>query len=102
MLNAGKPRQKKMTVRPRFSAPRPDRYRAHPISYKMGIWFFPGVKRSGRGVNHPPYLAQRLNSRAIPLLPIRVFMVCSRASFTFFYRTVGIHSDYYRNQVLIV
>jgi hypothetical protein len=31
---------------------------AHPASCKMSTWVsFPGVKRPGRGVNHPPNLA---------------------------------------------
>ena len=27
---------------------------AHPASYTMGTWSFRGVKRPGRGVDHPP------------------------------------------------
>jgi hypothetical protein len=27
---------------------------AHPASYTMGTGYFPGVKRPGRGVDHPP------------------------------------------------
>jgi hypothetical protein len=27
---------------------------AHPTSYTMGTGLFPGVKRPGRGVEHPP------------------------------------------------
>jgi hypothetical protein len=26
----------------------------HPASYAKGTWSFPGVKRPGRGVDHPP------------------------------------------------
>jgi len=33
---------------------------AHPASYTMGTGSFPGVKRPGRGVDHPPHLASRL------------------------------------------
>jgi len=33
---------------------------AHPASYTMGTGFFPGVKRPGRGVDHPPHLVLRL------------------------------------------
>jgi hypothetical protein len=33
---------------------------AHPTSYTMGTGSFPGVKRPGRGVDHPPHLAPRL------------------------------------------
>jgi len=32
----------------------------HPVSYTMGIGSFPGVKRTGRGVDHPPHLAPKL------------------------------------------
>ena len=32
----------------------------HPSSYTMGTGSFPGVKRSGRGVHHPPHLAAML------------------------------------------
>jgi hypothetical protein len=36
----------------------------------MGTGAFPGVKRPGRGVDHPSLLAPRLGkSRAIPLPP---------------------------------
>ena len=33
---------------------------AHPASYTMGTGSFPGVKRPGRGLDHPPHLAPRL------------------------------------------
>ena len=33
---------------------------AHPASYTMGTASFPGEKRQGRGVDHPPNLAPRL------------------------------------------
>jgi hypothetical protein len=33
---------------------------AHPASYTMGTGSFPGVKRPGRGVDHPPHIAPRL------------------------------------------
>ena len=32
----------------------------HPASYAMGTGSFPGVKRPGRGVDHPLHLAPRL------------------------------------------
>jgi hypothetical protein len=41
---------------------------AHPVSYKIGTGYIPGVKRSGRGVDYPPHLASKLKkSRATPL-----------------------------------
>jgi len=33
---------------------------AHPASYTMGTGSFSGVKRPGRGVDHPPHLAPSL------------------------------------------
>ena len=44
----------------RFSIPFHTGPGAHPTSHKMGTGSFPGVKRPGRGVNHPPPLAPRL------------------------------------------
>ena len=38
----------------RFSAPVQTGPRAHPAAYTMGTRSYPGVKRLGRGVNHPP------------------------------------------------
>jgi hypothetical protein len=47
-------------VRARFFAPVLTGPGAHPATCKMGTWSFPGVKRPGRGVDHPPHLAPRL------------------------------------------
>ena len=38
----------------RFSATVQTGPEAYPASYTMGTGFFPGVKRPGRGVDHPP------------------------------------------------
>jgi len=43
-----------------FSAPVQTGPGAYPASYTMGTGSFLGVKRSGRGVDHPPHLAPRL------------------------------------------
>ena len=43
----------------RYSAPVPTGPGAHQSSYTMGTGYFPGVKRSGRGVDHPHHLAPR-------------------------------------------
>jgi len=37
-----------------FSAPVQSSPGDHTVSYTMGTSSFPGVKRSGRGVDHPP------------------------------------------------
>ena len=47
----------RILVGARFCAPGPG---AHSASYTMGTGSFPGVKRPGRGVDHPPPLAPRL------------------------------------------
>ena len=44
----------------RFSARIQTGSGAHPASYTMGTGSFPGVKRPGRGVDHPPHLEPRL------------------------------------------
>jgi len=46
----------------RFSAPVQTGPGVHPVSYTMGTGSFPGVKRPGRGVEHPPHLAPRLKN----------------------------------------
>jgi hypothetical protein len=44
---------------------------AHPASCTKGTGSFQGVKRPGRGADHPPHLAPRSKrSRATPLLPL--------------------------------
>jgi hypothetical protein len=58
---------------------------AHPASCTLGIGSFPGVKRPGRGADHPPLLAPRSRkSRAIPPLPLWAFGSV-RGTFTFTY-----------------
>jgi hypothetical protein len=41
-----------------FSAPIQTGLGAHPASYTRGTGSVPGVKRPGRGVDHPPYSAE--------------------------------------------
>ena len=36
---------------------------AHPVSYTMGSGSLPGVKRSGRGVDHPPPSSAEVKER---------------------------------------
>jgi len=43
-----------MPVRARFPVPVHTGSGAHPASCTMGTGPFPGVKRPGRGVDHPP------------------------------------------------
>ena len=44
----------------RFSAPVHADPGAHPASYTMGAVSFSGLKRPGRGVDHPPHLVPKL------------------------------------------
>jgi hypothetical protein len=43
-----------ISVGARFSAPVQTDPGAHPVFYTTGTGLFPGVKRPGHGVNHPP------------------------------------------------
>ena len=47
----------------RFSAPVQTGPGAHPASYTMGNESFPGIKRSGRGVDHPPLSSAEVKER---------------------------------------
>ena len=47
----------------RFSAPIQTGLEAHPASYTMGTGSFPGVKRPGRGVDHPPPSSDEVKER---------------------------------------
>jgi hypothetical protein len=56
---------------------------SHPAPCIMGTGPFPGVKRPGRGADHPPTpsTGSRM-SGATPLLPLWAFVACYRANFT--------------------
>ena len=69
----------------RFFAPVQTGPGAHPASCTMGTGSFMGVKRPGRGVDHPPTSSAEVKERvelAIPLLPLWAFVACSRMNFT--------------------
>ena len=50
----------RIPVKARFSTLFQTGRGAYPVSYKMGAGSFPGVKRPGRGVDHPHHLQPRL------------------------------------------
>ena len=52
-LRAGRSGER-IPVTARFSAPVQTAPEPHPASYTMGTGSFPGVKRPGRDVDHPP------------------------------------------------
>ena len=47
----------------RFSSPVQTGSEAHPASYTMGTGSFPGVKRPGRAVDHPPPSSAEVKQR---------------------------------------
>jgi len=51
-----------------FSAPVQTDPGAHPASFIMGTGSIPGVKRQGRGVNHPPPSSAEFKERVRPYL----------------------------------
>jgi hypothetical protein len=50
----------------RFSAPVQTGSGSHPASYKMRTGFFPGVKRPGRGVDHPSSSSAEVKEKVEP------------------------------------
>ena len=55
----------RIPVRARFSAPVQTGTGAHPPSYTVGTGSFPGVKRPGRGVDHPPTSSAEVKERVV-------------------------------------
>jgi len=47
----------------RFSAPVQTDPATHPASYTMGTGSFPGAKRPGNGVDHPPTSRAKVKER---------------------------------------
>jgi len=69
----------------RFSSPVQAGSEAHPASYAMGTGSFLGVKRPGRGVDHPPLSSAEVKERVELHLyfPFWAFVACSRVNFAF-------------------
>ena len=59
----------------RYSTPVQNDPGAYPASYTMGMGSFPGAKRPGCGIDHPPHLAQILKKEysytSTPLMGLR-------------------------------
>jgi len=53
----------RVAVEARFSALVQTGPAAHPASYTMGTGSFPGVKRLGRGIDHPPPSSAEVKER---------------------------------------
>ena len=69
----------------RFFAPVQTGPGAHPASYTMGTGSFSGVKRLGRGVDHPPLSSAKVKERVELYFysPSGPSLACYRAIFTF-------------------
>jgi hypothetical protein len=70
----------------KFSAHVQTGHGAHPASCAMGTGTFLGVKRRGRGLDHPPLVAPRLKKEhSYTFIPLWAFMACYRVIFNFIY-----------------
>ena len=69
----------------RFSAPVQTGHGAYPASYTVGTGSFSGIKRPGRGVDHPPLSSAEAEGRVELYIssPPWAFVACSRLKFTF-------------------
>jgi len=65
----------------RFSAPTQTGPEAYPASYTMGTGSFPGVKRTGHGVDHLPPSSAEVKERVE--LYLWAFVACSRVNFKY-------------------
>jgi hypothetical protein len=68
----------------------------------MGTGVFPGVKRPGRGVDHPLPSSAEDKERvqlAIPLLPLLPFVASSRVDFTFIFSVCTVLGNAARDSV---
>jgi hypothetical protein len=76
----------------RFSALVQTGPEAQPGSYTVGTESLVGIKRPGRGVNHPPSSSDKIqqNSRAIQLLPLCALMAVYRVNYSL-YITHSVH-----------
>jgi hypothetical protein len=84
LLQAGRSGDR-IPVGARFSAPVQTGPGAHPASYTVGTGSFPGVKRQGRGIDHPPPSSTKVKERVELHLcfPFWVFVACYRVNYDF-------------------
>ena len=80
----------------RFSATVQTGPGAHPASYTVVTVSFPGLNLAGSGFDHPTPSSAKVKERVVmPLLPLWVFVVCSRVTFTFtFYSNENTEQNY--------
>ena len=57
---------------------------AHPFSCTEGTVYFPGLKKPGRGIDHPPHPTPKLKKEYIyTSIPLWDFVACFGVTFTF-------------------
>jgi hypothetical protein len=71
----------RIPVAARFFAPVQTGSGVHEAPFTMGTGSFPGVKRPGRGVDHPTPSSADVKGRVE--LPLWAFVACSRVNFIF-------------------
>jgi hypothetical protein len=88
----------------RFSAPVQTGPGAHPAAYTMGTGSFPGVKRPGRGVDHPHSSSAEVKERVELYVysPLCAFVACSAVTFTFTFYLSLIYYILMHNVYLLV
>jgi len=55
----------------------------HPASCTKGTGSYPGLKRPGRGVDHPPPFSTKLKKECGYNLPLKAFVACRGVTFIF-------------------
>ena len=65
----------RIPVGARFSAPDQTDTEAHPASHTMGTGSFPGIKRTGCGVDHPPASSAEVEGR----VELYIYSPCGRS-----------------------
>ena len=84
LLPAG-PSGDRIPLGTKFQYPLQTGPKAHSAPCTVGTVSLPGVKRSGRGVGHPPtYSAEIAKVRAISLSPLCAFVACYGVTITYF------------------
>jgi hypothetical protein len=67
-----------------FSAPVHTGPEAHTACYAMGTGSLPGVKRSGRGFDHPRPSSAKVKEKSYSFTLCLGFIACSMVNFTFY------------------
>ena len=92
-------------MRVRFSVPFQTSPGAHPASYTIHTRSFLGLKRPGRGVDHPPPSSAEIQEKVELYLyspPPWAFVFCSRLNFTFYTHSCEVPSTLFVHNLQIL